>query len=354
MVLFRFSVIAVLVACVAFAENAASAAPPKVRTLVVAHRGASAYRPEHTLAGYELAIDQGADFVEPDLVVTKDGVLICRHDVELGATTDVAQKFPDRKREATIDGNNVVGWFAHDFTLAEIKTLRARERHDFRAHAYDGLYEIPTFDEYLDLVARKSRETGRQIGIVPEIKNSSYHVAQNLPIEDRLLKALSDHGYPHESRPCIIQSFEVDNLKQLAGKTKLPLLQLIGAPNDRPTDIAAQGGKLTFGEMMSPAGLADIAKYAWGVGPPKEAIIPRDKQNRLTAANTWIADAHRANLKVVPFTFRPEPRFLAEDFGGDAAAELSRWMRMDVDAIFVDAPDFGARAVARGAGAQAK
>jgi glycerophosphoryl diester phosphodiesterase len=329
------------------APLAVMAAPPAPSSapLTVAHRGASAYRPEHTLAAYELAIDQGADFIEPDLVSTKDGVLICRHDLDLGTTTDVEKKFPDRRRVITVGEKKYDGWFAFDFTLAEIKTLRAREPQELRAHAYDGLYEVPTFEEYLDLIERKSKELGRPIGIIPEIKASTYHRAQGVPIEDRLLKILSERGYPADDKPCIIQSFEIANLKQLAGKTKAPLLQLIGAPNERPLDVAAAGDDLTYGEMMKPTGLAEIAKYAWGVGPPKDAILPRDKQNRLTAENTWIRDAHAAGLKVIPFTFRPEPQTLAEDYHGDPAAELKRWIEMGVDGIFVDAPDFGVRTV---------
>jgi len=328
-----------------FAESPALSSAP----LAVAHRGASAYRPEHTLAAYELAIDQGADFIEPDLVSTKDGVLICRHDLDLATTTDVAKKFPDRRREITVGEKKYSGWFAFDFTLAEIKTLRAREPNEFRAHAYDGQYEVPTFDEYLDLIERKTKDCGRPIGIIPEIKSSTYHAAQGVPIEDRLLKTLTDRGYPNDAKPCIIQSFEVANLKLLAGKTKFQLLQLIGAPKDIPVDVAAQGGTRTYGEMMTPPGLAEIAKYAWGVGPPKEAILPRDKQNRLQPANKWITDAHAAGLKVIPFTFKPEPQFLAEDYHDNPAAELTRWVEMGVDGVFVDAPDFGVRAVRKAA-----
>lgn len=349
--LYRASVIAALLwLTTAGASLEILAAPPALSSapLAVAHRGASAYRPEHTLAAYELAIDQGADFIEPDLVSTKDGVLICRHDLDLGTTTDVEKKFPLRRRAITVAEKKYDGWFAFDFTLAEIKTLRAREPNEFRAHAYDGQFEVPTFDEYLDLIEQKTKECGRPIGIIPEIKSSTYHAAQGLPIEDRLLKTLADRGYPSDAKPCIIQSFEVANLKQLAGKTRFQLLQLIGAPKDQPADVIAQGGTLTYGEMMTPAGLAEIAKYAWGVGPPKEAILPRDKQNRLTAANTWIADAHTAKLKVIPFTFRPEPQYLAEDYHGDPAAELTRWIEMKVDGVFVDAPDFGVRAVGKG------
>jgi glycerophosphoryl diester phosphodiesterase len=325
--------------------QAVMAASPVEAPLVVAHRGASAYRPEHTLVAYELAIDQGADYIEPDLVCTKDGVLICRHDLDLGTTTDVAKKFPDRSRTMTVNGKELVGWFAHDFTLAEIKTLRAREPNELRAHAFDGLYEVPTFDEYLDLIERKSKQLGRPIGIIPEIKSSAHHAAQGVPIEERLLKTLARRGYPSDAKPCIIQSFEIANLKQLAGKTKCRLLQLIGAPNETPADVAAQGGKLTYGDMMTPAGLTEVAKYAWGVGPPKEAILPRDKQNRLIKANSWIADSQAAGLKVIPFTFRPEPQTLADDYQGDPAAELKRWIEMEVDGLFVDAPDFGRRSV---------
>jgi len=307
--------------------------------LVIGHRGACGYRPEHTLASYELAIDQGADFPEPDLVITKDGVLICRHDVEIGGSTDVAQKFPDRKHKVTIDGQELDGWFANDFTLAEIKTLKAREPFVFRNHAYDGQFEIATFDEYLDLVERKTKETGRVIGIIPEVKNSTYHIACGLAIEDRLVKVLRGRGYPNPKKPCIIQSFEVASLKELAGKIDVPLLQLVANARYRPPDVLAQGGKLTYGEMMTPAGLAEVAKYAWGVSVAKESILPRDPQGKLGKPNSWIEDAHHAGLKIIAYTFRRESHFLARDYHGQLKAEADRWYQMGIDGIFADNPD---------------
>jgi glycerophosphoryl diester phosphodiesterase len=309
------------------------------KVLIIGHRGASGYRPDHTLESYQLAIDQGADFVEADVVITKDGVLICRHECDLGETTDVAQRFPERKRKAEIDGETVEGWFAHDFTLAEIKTLRARQPLAFRDKSFDGKFEVPTFEEQLELVKSANSKRKVPIGVIPEIKHSTYHAKLGLTIEDRLLALLSKYGCTTRESPCVIQSFEVDNLKALSKRTKVRLLQLIGGPKDIPADVQARGGTTTYTDLVSADGLAEIAKYAWAIGPSKAYALPVDADGRLTAVAPWLADAKRVGLKVIVHTFRNEPRYLAKDFGGDPLKEYERWLSIGVEAVFTDFPD---------------
>jgi glycerophosphoryl diester phosphodiesterase len=309
------------------------------KVLIIGHRGASGYRPDHTLASYQLAIDQGADFVEADLVITKDGVLVCRHECDLGETTDVAQRFPQRKRKTEIDGEAVEGWFAHDFTLAEIKTLRARQPLAFRDKSFDGKFAVPTFEEQLQLVKSASSKRKQPIGIIPEIKHSTYHSKLGLPIEDRLLALLAKYGYTTRESPCVIQSFEVANLQALSQQTQVRLLQLIGGPKDIPGDVLARGGTTTYADLVSADGLAEIAKYAWAVGPSKANALPVGADGRLTAVAPWLADAKRAGLKLIVHTFRNEPRYLAKDFGGDPLKEYARWFEIGVDAVFTDFPD---------------
>src|SRR5262245_10038225 len=205
---------------IAFAV-AVDAAPADI--LIIAHRGASGHRPEHTLESYQLAIDMGADYIEPDLVATKDGALVARHENEIGGTTDVADKFPSRKRTATIDGTAVTGWFTEDFTLAEIKTLRAKERLPFRSHEYDGRFEIPTFDEVVALAREIGRSRGRALGVYPETKHAAYFRSIGLPLEERLLDVLERHGWNTRVSPVFIQSFE-DNLRQLRPRTSVRLI----------------------------------------------------------------------------------------------------------------------------------
>jgi glycerophosphoryl diester phosphodiesterase len=317
----------------------AAAAQGGDKVLIIAHRGASGYRPDHTLQSYQLAIEQGADFVEADLVLTKDGVLICRHECDLGETTDVAQRFPQRKRKALIDGEAVEGWFAHDFTLAEIKTLRARQPLAFRDPSFDGKFEVPTFEEQLELVKSANTKRKEPIGIIPEIKHSTYHAKLGLAIEDRLLTLLSKYGYTTRESPCVIQSFEVDNLKALSARTKVRLLQLIGGPEDIPGDVLARGGTTTYADLTSAQGLAEIARYAWAVGPSKATALPVGPDGRLTHVVPWLSDAKRAGLKLIVHTFRNEPRYLAKDFSGDPLKEYARWFEIGVDGVFTDYPD---------------
>jgi glycerophosphoryl diester phosphodiesterase len=289
------------------------------RPLIVGHRGASGHRPEHTLEGYRLAAEMGADYIEPDLVPTRDGVLIARHENEIGSTTDVAEKFPDRKRTATVDGQVVTGWFAEDFTLAEIRTLRARERLPFRSHAYDGQFSVPTLDEVIELARRLGRELGRPVGIYPETKHPTYFAGIGLPIEDRLLDSLKKHDWNTRQSPVFIQSFEPGNLRVLRQKTAVRLVQLVDERHWASIDEV---------------GLKEIALYADVVAPTK-ALVTAD----------FVARAHGAGLLVHVWTLRADPQFLPESYRGNAEEEFRWFARLGVDGIFTDFPDIGARAL---------
>jgi glycerophosphoryl diester phosphodiesterase len=313
--------------------------PARPRPIVIGHRGAAGHLPEHTLAGYALAIDSGADYIEPDLVITKDGVLIARHENELSDTTDVAQRFPDRRVEKSIDGRVLQGCFAEDFTLAEIKTLRARERLPFRDHSHDGRYEVPTLEEIVALAWRKGAERGRPVGLYPETKHPSYFRALGLPLEEPLLALLERNGWRDANAPVFIQSFEVGNLKALSRATRLPLIQLIGRPAAQPWDLASAGERRTYADLITPAGLAEIARYARGIGPDKSLIQPIAPDGSLLAATSLVPDAHAAGLLVHPYTFRNEPRFLARAYGGDPLAEYRRFFALGADGVFSDFAD---------------
>lgn len=338
-------------------------APLASPILVLAHRGASAYRPEHTLAAYELAIEQAADYVEPDLVSTRDGVLVARHENEIGGTTDVAAhpEFAARRTTKTIDGQRVEGWFSEDFTLAELKTLRARERlPGTRGTAFDGQYPVATLDEIIDFVAAESARSGRVIGLIPEIKHGTYFRAIGLPLEDRLLAALQAHPYTRTA-PVAIQSFEVGNLRALRARigrgSNLRLVQLIGAPDERPGDVLAAGGNLRYRDMTTPDGLREVAGYADILGPELRRVIPWGGDGRLADPTALVRDAHAAGLRVMPYTFRPENRFLAAEFRQSAApdarsdegtvAEILTYLNAGIDGFFTDDPALGRQAVDR-------
>ncbi len=325
-------------------ESHAMEQPLEGKVIVIAHRGASGERPEHTLASYTLAIEQGADYIEPDLVLTKDGILVARHENEISETTNVADKaeFADRKMTKVIDGQKMTGWFTEDFTLAELKTLRAKERLPQLRKAnmaYDGQFEIPTFDEILALAKEASKTTGRTIGVYPETKHPSYLTAIGLPHEAPLLAALTKYGHVDKSAPVFIQSFEVENLKALRPKTKLRLIQLMadtGSPPDR--------SDLTYAAMATAEGLKAVATYADGIGPNKALIIPRTLLGNLGDPTTLVADAHKVGLAVHPWTFRRENYFLplAQKSGidprgtGDLNAEIKAFLATGVDGIFSD------------------
>jgi len=307
-----------------FASVAASVEPP--RPIVIAHRGASGHRPEHTLEGYTLAVEMGADFIEPDLVSTKDGVLIARHENEIGGTTDVADRFPDRKQTKTIDGQSITGWFTEDFTLAEIKTLRARERLAFRSHAYDGQFQIPTFDEVIALAQRLGGARGRPVGIYPETKHPTYFRSIKLPLEEPLLASLEKKGWNTREAPVFIQSFEQDNLRELRKKTKVRLVQLVSTA-----------------ALLSDASLKDIASYADGLGPEKRLVIPVNADGSLGTPTDIVTRAHALGLVVHIWTIRIEQQFLPAGYKGNVAAEFEQFRQLGVDGVFTDFPDLGVK-----------
>lgn len=322
--------------------------------LVIGHRGASALRPEHTLESYRKAIEDGADIVEPDLVSTRDSVLVARHENEISGTTDVAAhpEFTARKTTKTIDGERVTGWFTEDFTLAELKTLRARERlPELRGTARDGQYEIPTFDEIVDAVAAESARRGRVIGLAPEIKHPTYFAGIGLAMEDRLLDALRAHACT-QTAPVIVQSFESANLRALRAKigrgSNIRLLQLFGGKHEMPYDTVVAGAPRTYGTLMEAEGLREVAGYADAIGPAYRDLDPRNGRSALVDA------AHAAGLEVIVYTFRPENHFLGAHAGegGPAARneagsvrQISDALALGIDAFFTDDPALGRRAV---------
>jgi len=344
--------------------------------LVVGHRGASGYLPEETLEAYALAIEQGADVVEPDLISTKDGVLIARHDPNLAYSTDVAShpEFAARKKTMAVDGEVQEGWFASDFTLAEIKTLGGLITDAERPQGNNGKFKLISFQELIDLVKAKSKEKGRSIAVYPETKNPSFHRDLGLPLEDKLIAMLDAAGWNAKDAPVFVQSFEPGSLKYLKSKgLKTRLIQLIdaddvdlktgklsyAAPYDRPYDWFKAGDKRLFSDMVTPAGLAEIKSYADGIGPWKPYIVPvkgvlnadgslkdqnGDGKTNWADANTQaptslIADAHKAGLFVHAYTFRNEKRRLAFDYGGDPQKEYLQFYRLGLDGLFSDFPD---------------
>ena len=319
--------------------NSADEAAP----LVIGHRGASGYRPEHTLASYALAARMGADYIEPDLVSTKDGVLVARHENEIGGTTDVADKpeFADRRTTKVIDGTSYTGWFTEDFTLAELKTLRAKERiPQLRQEntLYDGRYTIPTLQEVIFLTNRLSRELGRRIGIYPETKHPSYHRSIGLPLETPLVGTLRDNDLDRRRARVFVQSFEQGNLRELDRVLKVPVVQLLPASGPQ-------------GAATPQPVLGEIDDYADGVGPPKTYLVPRDASGRSLAPTTFVADAHARGLLVHPYTFRNENAFLPVELRrpadamadpalyGNAFAEYAQFFALGVDGVFSDNPD---------------
>ena len=334
-----------------------SARRPDRGTLVIGHRGASGYRPEHTLASYELAARLGADFMEPDVVATKDGVLVCRHEPEIGGTTDVAQhpEFADRRTTRMLDGVSVTGWFTDDFTLAELRTLRARERlPQVRPAntAFDGKYQVPTFDEVLDLARHSRTCDGKPLGVYPETKHPTYFDQRGLSLEEPLLAGLHANGLDRRGAPVFIQSFETTNLRQLAPKTDLPLVQLVDCAG-APYDLKVAGDPRTYADLVTASGLRTVSRYADGIGACKDLLIPRKPDGSLGQPTTVIRDAHRAGMIVHAFTFRRENQFLPANFRsstdpsgvGDLVGEIRAFLNAGLDGFFTDNPDLGRAAV---------
>jgi glycerophosphoryl diester phosphodiesterase len=354
-------------------------ARPATPPLVIGHRGASGYLPEHTLAAYWMAIEQGADYVEPDLVITQDGVLVARHENAIAvlnadgsvreATTDVAEhpEFAARKTTKTIDGVSVTGWFTEDFTLAELKTLRARERLPALRAAntrFDGMFEVPTLDEVLELVAqanerrRAQAQAGRgrpaawkPVGVYPETKHPSYFQDIGLPLEEPLVRTLQRHGYAGRAAPVFIQSFETANLRKLRRMTQVPLVQLLAA-SGKPWDFVVSGDPRTYADLARPAGLAEIRGYADGVGANTALMIPLTAAGTLGTPTRFVGDAHAAGLVVHGWTFRAENAFLPNEFdvGSDPAGfgrldgQIKAFLQLGMDGFFTDHPALGKRA----------
>jgi glycerophosphoryl diester phosphodiesterase len=341
-------------------------------TLIAAHRGASGYLPEQTIEAYAMAIAQGADAIEPDVVSTKDGILIARHDPNLAYSTDVASRpeFAARKRTLSVDGDMQEGWFAGDFTLAEIKTLGGLATDAERPQQFNGKYQIATVQEVIDMI----KKSGRSIALYPETKNPSFHRAQGLPLEDKLLALLTTAGWTGKNAPVFVQSFEPGSLKYMRSKgSTLKMIQLIdaddvdlktgaltyAAPYDRPYDWKLTGDTRLFSAMVTPAGLAEIKTYADGIGPWKRYIVSvkgtigadgkvtdangdgkvNEADTTTVAPSTLIADAHKAGLVVHAYTFRNEKRRLAADYKGDPKLEYKQYFELGLDGLFSDFPD---------------
>jgi len=347
-------------------------------TLVLGHRGASGYLPEHTLASYQLAIEQGANYIEPDLVATRDGVLIARHEVNITNTTNVATlpQYAGRRTTKTIDGITETGWFADDFTLAEIKTLRARQPVGGRPQQFNDLYQVPTFTEVLALAQRARREKGRVVGVYPETKHPTYHRQRGLALEPRLVQALQAAGWNRQYAPVFIQSFEVANLRQLNSMTPVRLVQLIDAYDtlpdgsidvdrtrfreyDAPWDFTVAGDPRRYVDLVTAQGLAEIATYADGIGPWKRYIIGArvidrngdgqaddingdgviNDADKEAVRTSVVDDAHEAGLFVHAYTFRNEATRLLTNYSGAPVQEYLDFYCLGVDGVFSDFPD---------------
>ncbi|MEU7833450.1 MULTISPECIES: glycerophosphodiester phosphodiesterase [unclassified Nonomuraea] len=342
------------VAVVLLQPNTATAERRAQAPVVIGHRGASAHRPEHTLLSYEAAIAMGADYIEPDLVSTKDHILVARHENDITGTTDVAAhpEFADRRATKTVDGRPITGWFTEDFTLAELKTLRAKERvPDLRPDntAFDGVAEIPTFEEVVRLAQRHG------VGVYPETKHPTYFDSIGLSLEEPLLETLNSN----HMRKVYIQSFETANLRELRKKTRLPLIQLITF-GGAPYDWVAAGDQRTYDDMVKPEGLREVASYANGIGVDTRRVVPVGADGKLTEPTTLVQDAHRRRLDVHVWTVRNENSQLPLDYRlgnpaspafpratGDVMGWLNRLLDLGVDGAFCDDPAMGRAVVAQ-------
>ncbi|MEJ2869766.1 glycerophosphodiester phosphodiesterase family protein [Actinomycetospora sp. OC33-EN08] len=324
-------------------------APGRGQVTIVGHRGASGYRPEHTASAYSLAARMGADAVDVDLCMTRDGRLVARHEPEIGGTTDVGRRpeFANRRRTVVIDGTSYDGWFTTDFTLAELKTLRAVERIPAtRPHntLYDGRDPLLTFDEVLDLLDGLSRELGRRVGVLPEVKHSTWHASVGLPVEPALVEVLRRRGLAEDPQ-VIVQSFEVANLRALKGQIACPLLQLVDSAGKAPADFVAAGDRRTFDDLVTATGLQEVATYATWLGPSKERVVAPSG-----VPTTLAGDARAAGLRTMPYTFRNENEFLPPPLQrtapgapkstyGDAFGEYAQYRALGIEGLFSDNPD---------------
>ncbi|MFF2537962.1 glycerophosphodiester phosphodiesterase [Streptomyces cyaneofuscatus] len=319
---------------------------------VIGHRGASGYRPEHTLGSYQLALDMGAHIVEQDLVPTKDGHLVCRHENDITGTTDVADhpEFAGRKATKKIDGVSYTGWFTEDFTLAELKTLRATERIPGNRPdntLYDGRWTIPTFEEVLRWADQEGRKRKKPVWLYVETKHPTYFRSLGLGLEEPLARLLRRYGRDRRNAPLILQSFEPSSIQRLARLVDTPRIVLLSGPTTRPWDFVESGDPRTVADLVKPAGLKWIASYAQGIGPTLDLVIPKDAAGRLTTPTTLVKDAHARGLLLHPYTLRNENSFLPADFRrgtdpnayGDVFGAAAAYFATGIDGIFSDHPD---------------
>ncbi|MFF8832944.1 glycerophosphodiester phosphodiesterase [Streptomyces sp. NPDC015131] len=350
----------------AAALSAGAAAPARAHgrprlpvPAVIAHRGASGYRPEHTLGSYQLALDMGADVIEQDLVPTKDGHLVCRHENDITGTTDVADhpEFASRRTTKVVDGTSLTGWFTEDFTLAELKTLRAKERIPALRQEntlYDGRWAVPTFEEVLRWAEKEGRRRGRPVRLYVETKHPTYFRKLGLPLEEPLAALLRRYGRHRADSPTFLQSFEPTSMRRMAKLVATPRVVLLWTPDDRPWDFRESGDPRTVADLITPKGLAWIASYAQGIGPLLDLVIPKDKDGTLGKPTTLVRDAHAKGLVVHPYTLRNENSFLPADFRrgtdpaayGDVFGAYAAYFATGIDGIFTDQPDTGLLAAA--------
>ncbi|AWI27660.1 glycerophosphodiester phosphodiesterase [Streptomyces sp. ICN441] len=321
---------------------------------VIAHRGASGYRPEHTLGAYQLALDMGAHVIEQDLVPTRDGHLVCRHENDITGTTDVASRpeFASRRTTKSVDGTDFTGWFTEDFTLAELKTLRAKERIPAsrpQNTLYDGRWTIPTFEEVLRWADEEGRRRGRPVWLHVETKHPTYFRGIGLGLEERLAKLLRRHGRHRRHSPVFLQSFEPSSIQRLAKLVDSPRVVLLSGANTRPWDFVQAGDPRTVADLVTPQGLKWIASFAQGIGPTLDLVVPRDASGKLGTPTTLVRDAHAQGLILHPYTMRNENSFLPADFRrgtdphayGDAFGAFRVYFEQGIDGIFTDNPDTG-------------
>ncbi|GAA1362559.1 glycerophosphodiester phosphodiesterase [Streptomyces beijiangensis] len=319
---------------------------------VIGHRGTAGYRPEHTFGSYQLALELGAHLIEQDLVPTKDGHLVCRHENDITATTDVSAhpEFAARKTTKTVDGIAITGWFTEDFTLAELKTLRAKERipgNRQRNTLYDGRWDIPTFEEVLRWAEKEGRKRGKPVWLYVETKHPTYFRGIGLGLEERLVKLLRKYGRDHRDSPLILQSFEPTSIQRLSRQVSTPGVVLLSGTGTRPWDFVATGDPRTVDDLVTPAGLKWIASYAQGIGPTLDLIIPKDASGKLTQPTTLVRDAHAQGLILHPYTMRNENTFLPAEYRrgtdpnayGDAFGAFQRYFETGIDGVFSDNAD---------------